>query len=576
MNWRSPNVQAENVSDSSVAGFSADFDYRRFSLRTFDAITGKLTGVTGWDRVAELASTKSVSVAPSTGNAEAQATDYVFAATGIKGESQIRVSPGFSDITGFSFGVSQPTLEGVSQGDSEPSTLTLTFATDTALPDLLLNMTQGKIMDNASLLGLANIGGDKGLQKVFSIDLARVLVTAVNDFAGAGFSVDLDFVKFGITQTKINPLTAQLGGKNTFGWDDVLDQPAVVAGLTLGTKEQAVVPTSYVMAIDGFHGDLASVARGGWIEIAGMDFGGTNPTETEAGGGISGSKFDLNSITISVESDSGLTALLDYMTKGTPISGIQIEGSALDGANVEKTVQAYTLGEVYVASVVDREGPGYFVTLEAARFELLNFKLNGLPIGNPVGWNLETGKTGGPGVIVSPGGSAGNDVLAGNRNANLIDGLLGNDAIYGYDGFDTLLGNDGKDRLFGGNGDDTLSGGIDNDILTGGAGKDTLTGGGGIDRFTYTAASESRPGTGRDIITDFFDGVDRIDLDDVTLPGVVFVGQGAFTGTNQIQVATSGFDTVVRVNMAGDLTPDLEILVQNTSAANFSLADFVV
>ena len=59
----------------------------------------------------------------------------------------------------------------------------------------------------------------------------------------------------------------------------------------------------------------------------------------------------------------------------------------------------------------------------------------------------------------------------------------------------------------------------------------------------------------------------------MTLPGASFIGGAAFTGSNQIRAEGSGADTIVQVNVNG-IT--LEILVQNTNPANFSLADFIV
>jgi len=64
--------------------------------------------------------------------------------------------------------------------------------------------------------------------------------------------------------------------------------------------------------------------------------------------------------------------------------------------------------------------------------------------------------------------------------------------------------------LTGGPGDDVLLGGPGDDDLTGGPGNDTLTGGTGADRFLYESIAD-----GDDVITDFFDGADTIDLDDL-------------------------------------------------------------
>lgn len=76
----------------------------------------------------------------------------------------------------------------------------------------------------------------------------------------------------------------------------------------------------------------------------------------------------------------------------------------------------------------------------------------------------------------------------------------------GSDFDDTLTGNAAANRLEGNDGQDVLMGGTNNDTLVGGAGDDTLTGGGDYDVFLYDAT------WGDDVITDFENGVDRIDL----------------------------------------------------------------
>ena len=62
-------------------------------------------------------------------------------------------------------------------------------------------------------------------------------------------------------------------------------------------------------------------------------------------------------------------------------------------------------------------------------------------------------------------GSAFNDFLRGDNNANVVWGLAGNDDI---------LGRGGHDILIGGEGADALNGGASFDILTGGAGNDSF------------------------------------------------------------------------------------------------------
>ena len=89
--------------------------------------------------------------------------------------------------------------------------------------------------------------------------------------------------------------------------------------------------------------------------------------------------------------------------------------------------------------------------------------------------------------------SFGNDVIFGNRAANTIDGLegddelrglLGNDLIVGGRGSDVIYGNQGRDTILGGSQEDRIFGGQDADIIYGELGTDVLYGNRGID-FLY-------------------------------------------------------------------------------------------
>lgn len=71
---------------------------------------------------------------------------------------------------------------------------------------------------------------------------------------------------------------------------------------------------------------------------------------------------------------------------------------------------------------------------------------------------------------------------------------------------DVINGGYGNDELFGGAGNDILDGGKDNDRLDGGIGDDTLTGGDNNDTFIF------EENFGNDVITDFGNGNDAIDL----------------------------------------------------------------
>ncbi|MGF7155683.1 Ca2+-binding RTX toxin-like protein [Novosphingobium gossypii] len=76
----------------------------------------------------------------------------------------------------------------------------------------------------------------------------------------------------------------------------------------------------------------------------------------------------------------------------------------------------------------------------------------------------------------------------------------------GNAGANKIYGNAGDNKLFGWAGNDLLDGGAGNDVLNGGVGDDTLTGGAGADKFVFAA------GYGKDTVTDFDHGVDKLVL----------------------------------------------------------------
>lgn len=113
---------------------------------------------------------------------------------------------------------------------------------------------------------------------------------------------------------------------------------------------------------------------------------------------------------------------------------------------------------------------------------------------------------GGAGDDMIDGGS-GDEFIFGEAGNDVLKGGIGHDFIKGGAGQDRILGQDGNDRLFGGAERDVLKGGSGNDQLTDGAGKsDRLSGNAGSDIFIFVDDGK------RDVIVDYEDGIDKIDL----------------------------------------------------------------
>ncbi|ELS03113.1 Calx-beta domain-containing protein,putative calcium-binding protein [Xenococcus sp. PCC 7305] len=165
------------------------------------------------------------------------------------------------------------------------------------------------------------------------------------------------------------------------------------------------------------------------------------------------------------------------------------------------------------------------------------------------GHNNNDSLVGGNGNDTLNGGN-GDDILQGNDDNDKLYGSHGNDTLIGGNGADVLKGNNNNDSLVGGNGNDTLNGGNgddllqgndDNDKLYGSDGNDTLIGGLGLDILYGKAGSdyfrlESTTTENKDIIKDFEDGIDFLELGSLDFSALTIAQAGS--STNIIETAT--------------------------------------
>lgn len=153
-------------------------------------------------------------------------------------------------------------------------------------------------------------------------------------------------------------------------------------------------------------------------------------------------------------------------------------------------------------------------------------------------------------------GTDNDDRLAGTSADDNMSGFDGNDRISGGDGHDIIGGGDGDDTLRGDGGNDKLYGGAGNDELEGGQGDDALTGGGDADTFKF---QEQFNGWGSDVITDFVDGTDKIQIMD----GFFAVDHSMLQITNTDEGALIEYGTS-------------SILLNGIAAADLSQDDFII
>ena len=146
----------------------------------------------------------------------------------------------------------------------------------------------------------------------------------------------------------------------------------------------------------------------------------------------------------------------------------------------------------------------------------------------------------------------------------------------------------GVSLISGGNGKDTITGSAGADTIEGGAGSDILTGGLGSDVFDFNLVSESKGPAQIDLITDFTNGQDRIDLSTIDANTKVagndsftFIGNAAFSGAGgEVRFAPGagapGVPIISRlfVDVDGDRVADMEI--QFSGNVFLTAGDFVL
>jgi serralysin len=181
-----------------------------------------------------------------------------------------------------------------------------------------------------------------------------------------------------------------------------------------------------------------------------------------------------------------------FYDPGEGLGGIAVTAVSGTGQRYTTTTTAsggYDLALPAGSYAVTFSGGGYAATTRQAAIGSANVKLDLIDPARPAGT-----------------GTAANDTIYGTTGKDAISALGGNDRVYGGASADVIDGGTGNDSLRGGDGNDRHYGGAGRDSLSGDAGNDVLTGGLDADTFRFHGL------WGTDRITDFENGVDRIDL----------------------------------------------------------------
>ena len=156
----------------------------------------------------------------------------------------------------------------------------------------------------------------------------------------------------------------------------------------------------------------------------------------------------------------------------------------------------------------------------------------------------------------------GDDTAIGREGDDLFFMGSGNDTAFGGFGNDTLNGGSNADVLDGGPGDDRVRGDAGVDHLNGNSGNDFLNGGASADTFWFFDIQSM----GQDRITDFEDGLDRINLSDW--------GFGSAADVIALASSSGGFDQHTRITFTdGVNNQKRDIVIENLALADFDASD---
>ena len=247
------------------------------------------------------------------------------------------------------------------------SPLTLTLDSNTALAPLL---TMAATNDLTAIKAATLIGVKSDGQTVsYRLDLGTLLVTNVEDMAGGGLTVSLDFGQIKLwTFTQDN--SGVISHANDFTWDvlenseDVSDMPSVRGGGIAASPE----PATYFMLIDGLNGGSTDSQHKGWFEISGFDFDLENPSTLNPKALVLG-KPQFSSLNVTLPQEAGLADLMDLAATGELVKGVRIEG--FTGGTTPAKVYELTLADVAATKVVDGGDGGYSLSLDYGKIALI-------------------------------------------------------------------------------------------------------------------------------------------------------------------------------------------------------------
>src|SRR5262245_41984723 len=363
------DVAVTKAADSDTLDYSLSLDYGKIALVT-NGIDGSGHPVKNGEFAYDV--TNHTEIAPfslglqlGSASSSSSAATYFLALDGVRGD----VALAFTGVAGaglphgwFEVNSFDIDMEGVGLAAKKAdfSPLTLTLESNTALAPLLTKAAT----DNPNTIKAATLVGVTGGQVSSRVDLGTLQVSKVEDVAGAGLTVSIDFAQIKLW-TFTRDKTGVVSHANDFTWNvstntDHVDIPSL---RDAGTDATSPEPATYFMLIDGLNGGSTDPSHQGWFEITGLDF----DLENLGGAGTGKPNFSLLNVTLPQE--AGLADVMALVATGTLVKGVRIEGFT-DGTTPAK-VYELSLGDVLATKVVDGEDGGYSLSLDYGKIALV-------------------------------------------------------------------------------------------------------------------------------------------------------------------------------------------------------------
>jgi len=272
-------------------------------------------------------------------------------------------------------------------------------------------------------------------------DAAGDTFTGIEIIQGSAYS---DYFYAGGTATNL----IYRGGA---GSNNITVNNSVFKGDTVDfSSSGAAVKVDLAVDIEGSAGATGGAAQGaqftGIENLVGSSNddtlkGDANTNVVWGGGGDDVLKGSLGNITTTSSTTNGVTTVTTVIDADTFDGGSNTSGNALSGDTLSyEDFVADNFITVDMSATANAQG---FLTVSIARGTTQAPKTQ-----TDLFTNIENIR-----------GSQGNDAITGDKEANRLEGMAGDDSLSGGKGKDTLMGGEGNDTLEGGEGADELDGG---------------------------------------------------------------------------------------------------------------------